>query len=286
MTEKINTEVDLKPENIDNRNLNSQLKIYKRLISRKELIEAYINSDKIVEKIVNIFKITGYYIHKNTFKKFMTSNEGINIDLLNDTQLIEAISSKRYQIITVKTLNIKLNEMKALGLIDFSKTSNYISSTDKLATYINKVESRVKKSIPDKSKLAFQTESKLMLYRIKSEDYILNEEAEKLSRYKNIHQSDVNKFIIERRQGETKQQLLKRIRSLIESSIIDKNCECIINNQGIATEEIYRPIKLLMHEEVDVSIEDIERELDTPRYNQALPFRNNKIELYKYKFTL
>ena len=48
-------------------------------------------------------------------------------------------------------------------------------------------------------------------------------------------------------------------------------------------ERVYKPIKLLVHEDLMINIEDIEKELNTSRNNRPLPFIKNKIELYKYK---
>lgn len=227
------------------------------LIEKQSVLKAYIEADPIIKEIVEMFKLCGDYIHQPTFKNYMTY--GIEI---------EGINRRKENLVTTRTVDSKLEELKMLGLIKFEKKGYFIKSMDKLKTFLEreealvadpnkdiyKIKARVKKTVPDTKELRYKTEARILrnftgAQNIKKEKEKLEEKHRKISRIAN------NIFSIERK-NETKEQLLKRIRN----SIFDGGYALLESN-----------ITILIHEDVQITTKDIIDELNTNRDRKRLP---------------
>ena len=109
-----------------------------------------------------------FKVHRATFKNFLKEEYKLDVDDMKDHELeAAAINLYRFQHITSRTIDKKLEELKVLKLIEFNDDNNYIRGTDLLITIINKEYKRINRTIKNKNQLILETEDKLFSYRFK-----------------------------------------------------------------------------------------------------------------------
>lgn len=253
-------------------------------LNDKDKIKKYIDENNSLQLIIKALEFSNYKVHRQAFKRFITNKDAIDISILNDEQLANAIIDEKYRVITTKILNKRLEELKILGLVDFDKENYHLIGTDALATMMNNNEyTRVIKSIPDESLLKYTTEDKLISYRLQDKEY-LNElletdkqDIDKFKIYHNIHVVSNNKFVIGRKSNECEKKLYQRIAMLLKSSLIDR--ETIYLDERLQ----YKDIILYIHDSIRITEETLYKYIKTPRDNKQLIDIRGKIIIKKYK---
>lgn len=122
----------------------AQSRIINKIVNH-DFLRKYIKEDKTISKIVEILEFCSFKVHRNTFKNFLTKEYKIEED---DDMLIhqleaELINLHRFEHTTVKTIDKKLEELKALKLIEFNDDNYYIKATDLLITITKKEYKRI-----------------------------------------------------------------------------------------------------------------------------------------------
>ena len=213
-----------------------QARIINKIVNH-ETLRTYIEEDEIIFNIVEMLEFCSFKVHRNTFKKFLTDKYEIDIDNMKDHELeAAAINFYRFNNITPRTLNKKLEEMKYLKLIEYEDDNEHIIATDLLITIKNKGYTRYNKSIKDESKLIMETEDNI---------------------YNSVYVIDKNIFILGRRGSEDLSALQRRIKKIFESNLIDKETIIEINR-----ERTHIPIIIYVSEKMKFKIEDIKHLTD------------------------
>ena len=237
-----------------------QARIINKIVNH-ETLRTYIEEDEIIFNIVEMLEFCSFKVHRNTFKKFLTDKYEIDIDNMKDHELeAAAINFYRFNNITPRTLNKKLEEMKYLKLIEYEDDNEHILATDLLITIKNKGYTRYNKSIKDESKLIMETEDKLFAYRFTIENNYITKNKdfiEQLNIYNSVYVIDKNIFILGRRGSEDLSALQRRIKKIFESNLIDKETIIEINR-----ERTHIPIIIYVSEKMKFKIEDIKHLTD------------------------
>lgn len=188
-------------------------KLIKQLIT-DEILKEYISSDEVIKSFIELIRDTQFILHKSTLKEFMTNENLLQYELLESQKQYKKIDKEQYLITTEKTLNKKLDELKALKLIEISKKDYSITATDKLASIIREEATRVNKSTKSDEELKIITEDKLIAARLN----VLDEKDEitkMMERYKYIYKVDEYSYVLGRKKDETLESIKKRIDYLV-----------------------------------------------------------------------
>lgn len=190
-----------------------------------EFLRKYIKDDELISKIVEMLEFCSFKVHRDTFKNFLTNEYELEVDDMKDHELeAAAINFYRFQHVTTKTINKKLEELKILKLIDFNEDNYYIKSTDLLITIRNKEYKRSNNSIKDEQELIMDTEDKLFAYRFTLENDYLTENKELIDKFKvfnSIYVVDQNILVLGRRCSEDLLALRRRLFNMIISDLVD-----------------------------------------------------------------
>ena len=117
-----------------------------------DFLRKYIKEDEIISKIVEMLEYCEFKVHRATFKNFLKEEYKLDVDDMKDHELeAAAINLYRFQHITSRTIDKKLEELKVLKLIEFNDDNNYIRGTDLLITIINKEYKRINSTIKNKN---------------------------------------------------------------------------------------------------------------------------------------
>lgn len=270
------------------KSLEKQIAIQKNLINKfiltdKDKIKNYIDENLVVNIIISALEFNNFKVHRQAFKNFLTSEKYMNLDLLNTDELEIALTSNKYTLITMKTLNQRLEELKTLGLLEFDNKNNYIIGTDLLATMIKGKYTRVNKSIPNGLVFKYKTEDKLLLYRLYDKEYrkTLSKEdliqIEKFEIYKNVYVASENRFIIGRIEKESEDKVYKRLVYVLTSKF--NNRESKYNGEILE----YKDTILYIHKSIKITEKDLQKYLLKPREYKPIPFIPNFIKIERYE---
>ena len=205
--------------------------IQSRIINKganHDFFRRYIKEDEIISKIVEMLEYCEFKVHRATFKNFLKEEYKLDVDDMKDHELeAAAINLYRFQHITSRTIDKKLEELKVLKLIEFNDDNNYIRGTDLLITIINKEYKRINRTIKNKNQLILETEDKLFSYRFKldNNEYLTKnkELIDKFKIYNNIYVIDENIFVLGRINSEDLPALRRRLWNMIKSDLVNTN---------------------------------------------------------------
>ena len=190
-----------------------------------DFLRKYIKEDEIISKIVEMLEYCGFKAHRATFKNFLKEEYRLDVDDMKDHELeAAAINLYRFQNATSRTIDKKLEELKALKLIDFDNNNYYIRGTDLLITIRNKEYKRINRTIKNESQLIIETEDKLFAYRFTLKNDYLTKNRELIDEFKiynNIYAIDENIFVLGRRSSEDLPALIRRLSNMIKSDLVN-----------------------------------------------------------------
>ena len=202
--------------------------IQSRIINKganHDFFRRYIKEDEIISKIVEMLEYCGFKAHRATFKNFLKEEYRLDVDDMKDHELeAAAINLYRFQNATSRTIDKKLEELKALKLIDFDNNNYYIRGTDLLITIRNKEYKRINRTIKNESQLIIETEDKLFAYRFTLKNDYLTKNRELIDEFKiynNIYAIDENIFVLGRRSSEDLPALIRRLSNMIKSDLVN-----------------------------------------------------------------
>ena len=202
--------------------------IQSRIINKganHDFFRRYIKEDEIISKIVEMLEYCGFKAHRATFKNFLKEEYRLDVDDMKDHELeAAAINLYRFQNVTSRTIDKKLEELKALKLIDFDNNNYYIRGTDLLITIRNKEYKRINRTIKNESQLIIETEDKLFAYRFTLKNDYLTKNRELIDEFKiynNIYAIDENIFVLGRRSFEDLPALIRRLSNMIKSVLVN-----------------------------------------------------------------
>ena len=202
--------------------------IQSRIINKganHDFFRRYIKEDEIISKIVEMLEYCGFKAHRATFKNFLKEEYRLDVDDMKDHELEAAASNLyRFQNVTSRTIDKKLEELKALKLIDFDNNNYYIRGTDLLITIRNKEYKRINRTIKNESQLIIETEDKLFAYRFTLKNDYLTKNRELIDEFKiynNIYAIDENIFVLGRRSFEDLPALIRRLSNMIKSDLVN-----------------------------------------------------------------
>lgn len=202
--------------------------IQSRIINKganHDFFRRYIKEDEIISKIVEMLEYCGFKAHRATFKNFLKEEYRLDVDDMKDHELeAAAINLYRFQNVTSRTIDKKLEELKALKLIDFDNNNYYIRGTDLLITIRNKEYKRINRTIKNESQLIIETEDKLFAYRFTLKNDYLTKNRELIDEFKiynNIYAIDENIFVLGRRSSEDLPALIRRLSNMIKSDLVN-----------------------------------------------------------------
>ena len=202
--------------------------IQSRIINKganHDFFRRYIKEDEIISKIVEMLEYCGFKAHRATFKNFLKEEYRLDVDDMKDHELeAAAINLYRFQNVTSRTIDKKLEELKALKLIDFDNNNYYIRGTDLLITIRNKEYKRINRTIKNESQLIIETEDKLFAYRFTLKNDYLTKNRELIDEFKiynNIYAIDENIFVLGRRSFEDLPALIRRLSNMIKSDLVN-----------------------------------------------------------------
>lgn len=202
--------------------------IQSRIINKTvnhDFLRKYIKEDEIISKIVEMLEYCGFKAHRATFKNFLKEEYRLDVDDMKDHELeAAAINLYRFQNATSRTIDKKLEELKALKLIDFDNNNYYIRGTDLLITIRNKEYKRINRTIKNESQLIIETEDKLFAYRFTLKNDYLTKNRELIDEFKiynNIYAIDENIFVLGRRSSEDLPALIRRLSNMIKSDLVN-----------------------------------------------------------------
>ena len=202
--------------------------IQSRIINKganHDFFRRYIKEDAIISKIVDMLEYCGFKAHRATFKNFLKEEYRLDVDDMKDHELeAAAINLYRFQNVTSRTIDKKLEELKALKLIDFDNNNYYIRGTDLLITIRNKEYKRINRTIKNESQLIIETEDKLFAYRFTLKNDYLTKNRELIDEFKiynNIYAIDENIFVLGRRSFEDLPALIRRLSNMIKSDLVN-----------------------------------------------------------------
>ena len=202
--------------------------IQSRIINKganHDFFRRYIKEDEIISKIVEMLEYCGFQAHRANFKNFLKEEYRLDVDDMKDHELeAAAINLYRFQNVTSRTIDKKLEELKALKLIDFDNNNYYIRGTDLLITIRNKEYKRINRTIKNESQLIIETEDKLFAYRFTLKNDYLTKNRELIDEFKiynNIYAIDENIFVLGRRSFEDLPALIRRLSNMIKSDLVN-----------------------------------------------------------------
>ena len=202
--------------------------IQSRIINKganHDFFRRYIKEDEIISKIVEMLEYCEFKVHRATFKNFLKEEYRLDVDDMKDHELeAAAINLYRFQNVTSRTIDKKLEELKALKLIDFDNNNYYIRGTDLLITIRNKEYKRINRTIKNESQLIIETEDKLFAYRFTLKNDYLTKNRELIDEFKiynNIYAIDENIFVLGRRSFEDLPALIRRLSNMIKSDLVN-----------------------------------------------------------------
>ena len=202
--------------------------IQSRIINKganHDFFRRYIKEDEIISKIVEMLEYCGFKAHRATFKNFLKEEYRLDVDDMKDHELeAAAINLYRFQNVTSRTIDKKLEELKALKLIDFDNNNYYIRGTDLLITIRNKENKRINRTNKNESQLIIETEDKLFAYRFTLKNDYLTKNRELIDEFKiynNIYAIDENIFVLGRRSFEDLPALIRRLSNMIKSDLVN-----------------------------------------------------------------
>ena len=202
--------------------------IQSRIINKTvnhDFLRKYIKEDEIISKRVEMLEYCGFKAHRATFKNFLKEEYRLDVDDMKDHELeAAAINLYRFQNATSRTIDKKLEELKALKLIDFDNNNYYIRGTDLLITIRNKEYKRINRTIKNESQLIIETEDKLFAYRFTLKNDYLTKNRELIDEFKiynNIYAIDENIFVLGRRSSEDLPALIRRLSNMIKSDLVN-----------------------------------------------------------------
>lgn len=202
----------------------TQARIINKIVN-KEFLRKYIEEDETISKIIEILAFCSFKVHRKTFKNFLKNEYTLVVDDMKSHEL-EAVASNSYKFegITSKTIDKKLEELKILRLIEFEDDNYYIKATDLLITIIKKEYGRINNSIKNEKELIMETEDKLFAYRFTIESDYLTENKELINKFKffnSIYTIEQNIFVLGRRGSEDLSALKRRVMKMIRSDLVD-----------------------------------------------------------------
>lgn len=265
----------------------TQSRIINKTVNQ-EFLRNYIKEDETIFKIVEILEFCLFKVHRNTFKNFLKKEYKLEIDDMRNNELeAVAISLHRFQHVSYRTLDKKLEELKALKLIEFNDDNYYIKGTDLLKTIINNKYKRINNSIKNENELITETEDKLFAYRFALENEYFTENKELINKFKtlnNIYAIDQNIFVLGRRGSEDLPALRRRLLNMINSDLVetskfvDKNDsryqelleqskDSIFNLPQEHEVNTHIPIVMYISKKMKINLEDIIEVLELKFYN-------------------